>query len=303
MLAGHRARRWCAQHKTLVYEKLCRTCPGFDKGETDVMLSWLCITLYLSLLEMCNLGYKSSFWKWSYRPGFIRAWSPRVILFFLFSPFLSLFFFQDDSLEHRGFIGFLCKPRKIKPLSLLFYLSLIADAILLRESLDPAGAGPRHTWIWANLGRSGKPGVLKSMSWTRFRDWTVNQSIVLFLYPWPQPRLSASGQLASPNPCPHGVRAWDFLGWCFFPTGHRKDPSKVNTFLNLFTKYSLHVFASSKTWVAIFFFLVTYTRISFNVISETALSCICLLYFRPMDPAVHGLSFQDVPMQLTWAST
>ena len=31
-----------------------------------------------------------------------EAWSPRVILFFLFSPFLSLSFFQDDSLEHRG---------------------------------------------------------------------------------------------------------------------------------------------------------------------------------------------------------
>ena len=42
--------------------------------------------------------------------------------FFLsFSFFLSLFFFQDDSLEHRRFIGFLCKPRKIKPLSLPFY--------------------------------------------------------------------------------------------------------------------------------------------------------------------------------------
>ena len=73
-----------------------------------------------------------------------EAWSPRVVLFFLFPPFLSLFFFQDDSLEHKCFIGFLCKWKKIKPLSLIFYLSLIAYAIILRVHLDPAGAGPRQ---------------------------------------------------------------------------------------------------------------------------------------------------------------
>jgi hypothetical protein len=39
MLTGHRARRWCAQHKTLAYKKLYKKCPAFDKGETDVMLS------------------------------------------------------------------------------------------------------------------------------------------------------------------------------------------------------------------------------------------------------------------------
>ena len=65
--------------------------------------------------------------------------------FFPFSPFLSLFFFQDDSLEHRSFIGFLCKPRKIKPLSLPLFTFLIADAIILRVPLDPAGAGPQHS--------------------------------------------------------------------------------------------------------------------------------------------------------------
>ena len=62
--------------------------------------------------------------------------------FFLFSPFLSLFFFQDDSLEHRSFIDFLCKPKKIKPLSFLFYLSLIAYAVILRVPLDPTEARP-----------------------------------------------------------------------------------------------------------------------------------------------------------------
>ena len=43
----------------------------------------------------------------------------------------------------RSFIGFLCKPRKIKPLfSPLCYP--FAYAIILRVSLDPAGAGPWH---------------------------------------------------------------------------------------------------------------------------------------------------------------
>ena len=64
--------------------------------------------------------------------------------FFLFSPFLSLFFFQDGSLEHRSFIGFLCKPRKIKPLSLSLFPFLIAYAVILRVPLDPAGAGPQQ---------------------------------------------------------------------------------------------------------------------------------------------------------------
>ena len=67
--------------------------------------------------------------------------------FFLFSPFLSLFFFQDDSLEH-SFIDFLCKPKKIKPLSLLFYLSLITYAIILRVPLDPTEARPRQAKAW-----------------------------------------------------------------------------------------------------------------------------------------------------------
>jgi hypothetical protein len=39
MLTGHRARRWCAQHKTLAYKNLYKKCPAFDKGETDVLLS------------------------------------------------------------------------------------------------------------------------------------------------------------------------------------------------------------------------------------------------------------------------
>ena len=53
---------------------------------------------------------------------------------------------EQSKFHVRSFIGFLCKPRKIKPLSLPSLLSLFADAVILREPLHPAGAGPRqHT--------------------------------------------------------------------------------------------------------------------------------------------------------------
>ena len=53
---------------------------------------------------------------------------------------------EQSKFRVRSFIGFLCKPRKIKPLSLPFTFNSfsLADAIILRVSLDPAGAGPRH---------------------------------------------------------------------------------------------------------------------------------------------------------------
>ena len=95
--------------------------PGFDKDKTDVMFG---LTLYdfasFIFLYVKGIKFLLKIKLWA---SFTKAWSPCVILFFLFSLFISLFFFQDDSLEHRSFIGFLCKPRKIKPLSLLFILS------------------------------------------------------------------------------------------------------------------------------------------------------------------------------------
>ena len=48
---------------------------------------------------------------------------------------------HEQSKFRVSFIGFLCKPRKIKPLSLPFTF-LIAGAVILRDSLDPTGAGP-----------------------------------------------------------------------------------------------------------------------------------------------------------------
>ena len=48
---------------------------------------------------------------------------------------------EQSKFRARSFLGFLCKPRKIKPLfSPLCYP--FAYAVILRVSLDPAGAGP-----------------------------------------------------------------------------------------------------------------------------------------------------------------
>ena len=108
-------------YTTLFVGKVCRKNPGFDKDKTDVMFGltvWLCIFHF----PLCtSQGIKVPF------ENKVMGLAHRSLVFpcLCFFPFLSfslsLFFFQDDSLEHRSFIGFLCKPRKIKPLSLPFY--------------------------------------------------------------------------------------------------------------------------------------------------------------------------------------
>ena len=102
-------------YTTLFVGKVCRKNPGFDKDKTDVMFG---LTLYdfVSFISLyVQVKVQKFLLKIKLWASLTEAWSPRVILFFLFPPFLSLFFFQDDSLEHRSFIGFLCKSRKIKP--------------------------------------------------------------------------------------------------------------------------------------------------------------------------------------------
>ena len=174
MLAGHRAGRWCAQHKTLVYEKLCRKCPGFDKGETDVMLSWLCMTFifhfwkyvtqgikapsenkaadpfHLSWVSLCHSFSLSSFFR-------LISWSAEALWVHFFArASKTLSRRRSVSSLHRegtcglreqskscvrGFIGFLCEPRNIS-LFLSPLLSLSPTPFILRVSLDPVGAGP-----------------------------------------------------------------------------------------------------------------------------------------------------------------
>ena len=117
MSTGHQGQK--IMYTTLFMGKVCRKNPDFDKDKTDVMFG---LTLYdfasFIFLYVKGIKFLLKIKLWA---SFTKAWSPCVILFFLFSLFISLFFFQDDSLEHRSFIGFLCKPKKIKPLSLPFY--------------------------------------------------------------------------------------------------------------------------------------------------------------------------------------
>ena len=104
------------------------------------------MTLHLSFPSMYKSRYKSSFENKVMGLAHQSLVSP-CNSFFPFSPFLSLFFFQDDSLEHRSCIGFLCKPRKIKPVCLCLFTFLTAYAIILRVSLDPAGIQPTPVFL------------------------------------------------------------------------------------------------------------------------------------------------------------
>ena len=95
-------------YTTLFMGKVCRKNPGFDKDKTDVMFG---LTLYdfVSFISLyVQVKVQKFLLKIKLWASLTEAWSPRVILFFLFPPFLSLFIFQDDSLEHSSFIGFLC---------------------------------------------------------------------------------------------------------------------------------------------------------------------------------------------------
>ena len=87
-------------YTTLFMGKVCRKNPDFDKDKTDVMFG---LTLYdfasFIFLYVKGIKFLLKIKLWA---SFTKAWSPCVVLFFLFPPFLSLFFFQDDSLGHRG---------------------------------------------------------------------------------------------------------------------------------------------------------------------------------------------------------
>ena len=89
-------------YTTLFMGKVCRKNPVFNKDKTDVMFGLILhdfasfISLYVQV-KVYKFLLKIKLWAL-----LSETWSPRVILFFLFPPFLSLFFFQDESLGHRG---------------------------------------------------------------------------------------------------------------------------------------------------------------------------------------------------------
>ena len=112
-------------YTTLFVGKVCRKNPGFDKDKTDVMFG---LTLY-DFASFISLYVPVKIWKFLLKiklwASLTKAWSPRVILFFfLFPLFLSLFFFQDDSLEHRSFIAFCVNQGRSSLFLSLFLLSL-----------------------------------------------------------------------------------------------------------------------------------------------------------------------------------
>ena len=129
-------------YTTLFMGKVCRKNPGFDKDKTDVMFGltvWLCIFHFpLCTSQGIKVPFENKVMGLAHRSLVSPCHS-----FFLFPPFLSLFFFQDDSLEHRSFIGFLCKSRKIKPCSRLCYP--------YRLSHHPEGT-PGSCWGWTLAG-------------------------------------------------------------------------------------------------------------------------------------------------------
>ena len=143
---------------------------------------WLCMILHPLLSSMHNLRYISSLWKiklWA----LLKAWSPRVVLasfsslFFLQGDWLGAWGLSETTYLPRllrptwegaqgeapsaiwegacglhglskfsvtNFISFPHKPvRSSLCVFLLLTILLIANAILLRESLDPTGAQPR----------------------------------------------------------------------------------------------------------------------------------------------------------------
>ena len=122
---------------TLFMGKVCRKNPCFDKDKTDVInvwadSVWLCIFHFpLCTSQGIKVPFENKFMG-------LTHWS-LVSPCRSFFPFLSLFLFQDDSLEHGSFIGFLCLSRKIKPCSLLCYPH--------RLGRHPEGT-PGSCWGW-----------------------------------------------------------------------------------------------------------------------------------------------------------
>ena len=110
-------------YTTLFMEKVYKKNPGFDNDKNRCNVWADSVSLYIFHFPLCtSQGIKVPFENKVMDLAHQSLVSPCHSFFFpLFPPFLSLFFFQDDSLEHRSFIGFLCSSKKIKPYSLLCY--------------------------------------------------------------------------------------------------------------------------------------------------------------------------------------
>ena len=111
--------------------------------------------------------------------------------FFPFSPFLSLFFFQDDSLEHRSFIGFLCLSRKIKPCSPLCYLYCLGH--------HPEGT-PGSCWGWTPVIQK-----MKIMASGPITSWEIDgETVSDFIF--------LGSKITADGDCSHEIKRRLFLG-------------------------------------------------------------------------------------------
>jgi len=192
MLTGLLARRWCKSPKVFVYDKFAERKPGFNKCQGLLNLHDSAPPYYpLYTTEGIKAPFINKVTVLAH-----QAWSPHVILFFFFffslcSSFrmttwntgaLWVHFFawasktqsgrRPASSPHwegtcglreqskfcmRSFIAFLCKPRKIKPLSLPFYFPYC-------WCRPPEGI-PGSYWGWTPVKK------LFSSSW--FLPWRV----------------------------------------------------------------------------------------------------------------------------------
>ena len=148
-------------YTTLFMGKVCRKNPGFDKDKTDVMFG---LSLYDCIFHfsLCtSKGIKVPFENKVMGLTHRSLVSPCCSFFPFpsFSPF-SLFFslcssFRMTPWNTRALLAFYVNQGRSSLFLFLFFFFflnfLIADAVILRVPLDPAGAGPWQGSMCADL--------------------------------------------------------------------------------------------------------------------------------------------------------
>ena len=101
MLTDLLAKRWCKSPKPFVYDK----CRKKTLVSTRIKDCWFCKISHPLFSSMCNLGYKSPCWKWSYGPCSPKLGLPVSFFLVSFSSFSLLFFLHAKIIGVRGSSG------------------------------------------------------------------------------------------------------------------------------------------------------------------------------------------------------